>query len=66
MTGAYLRVKRHNDWKNIEIEYLTKEELVKVLEKKDTLELIEWIAFLCNQLAPIAAYVDKGTDDANN
>ena len=43
MTGAYVRVKRKEKWDNIEIEYLTDEELEGLLTEKDSKK---WAIFL--------------------
>ena len=43
MTGAYVRIKREGKWDNIEIEYLTDEELEKFLTEKDSKK---WAIFL--------------------
>jgi len=43
MTGAYVRIKRGEKWDNIEIEYLTDEELEEFLTEKDSKK---WAIFL--------------------
>ena len=46
MTGIYLRVYRKNKWRNVEIEYLTDEEIENIFNKKTKHELIEWVKSL--------------------
>jgi hypothetical protein len=59
MTGAYLRVNRNDKWENIEIEYLTDEEIDEVFGKAENEEMRRWIKFLVNQLYSIATFIDK-------
>lgn len=64
MTGAYLRVKRNDKYENVEIEYLTYEEIVEVFEKAEKEELLNWLGFLIHQLYPLAKLIDR--DHAND
>lgn len=59
MTGAYLRVKRNDKYENVEIEYLTDEEIDKIFGKAENEEMRRWIKFLVNQLYSIATFIDK-------
>jgi hypothetical protein len=59
MTGAYLRVKRNDKYENVEIEYLTNEEIDEVFGKAENEEMRRWIKFLVNQLYSIATFIDK-------
>lgn len=63
MTGAYLRVNRNDKWENIEIEYLTNEEIDEIFSDKDTKEILGWMKFLVTQLRPVAEFVDKEHQD---
>lgn len=47
MTGAFFRIKRGDEWENVEIENLTESELVMVLADKDQRYLISAISLLC-------------------
>lgn len=49
MTGAYLRVERNGEWKNIEVEHLTDKEREKIL--KDDKRLVNWLHIVCNRLS---------------
>lgn len=53
MTGAYFRVKRGDQWENVEIEHLTDEELVMVFAEKDQRYLISAISLLCKTIAHV-------------
>lgn len=59
MTGAYLRVERDGEWKNIEIEYLNRDEITEIFMKKDKEETINWLAWLAAELRLVAEYADK-------
>lgn len=59
MTEVYLRVKRNGKYENVEIEYLTDEEIDEVFGKAENEELRIWIKFLINQLYSIATFIDK-------
>ena len=59
MTGAYLRVKRNDKYENVEIEYMTNEEIDEVFGKAENEELLRWLKFLVNQLYSIATFIDK-------
>ena len=48
MTGAYLRVKRNNEWKVIEVEHLTNKERELIL--KNDPRLINWLHLVCKTL----------------
>jgi hypothetical protein len=47
MSGAYLRVLRHNKWENVEVEHLTKQELIDKFSQRPAEELVNWISMLC-------------------
>lgn len=66
MTGAYLRVKRNGKYKNVEIEYLTEDELKELFLDRDKEELVKWISFLVNTIHPIAEFLKKDNDAFNN
>jgi hypothetical protein len=53
MTGAYIRVKRNNDWVNVEIEHLTETELMEQFSDKPADELVKWINMLCAHIQKI-------------
>lgn len=53
MTGAFFRIKRGDQWENVEIENLTETELVSVLADKDQRYLISAISLLCKTIAHI-------------
>lgn len=50
MTGAYLRVQRDGQWVNVEIEYLTREELREQMLPRDQEGLLRWIEMLCTTI----------------
>lgn len=50
MTGAYLRIKRDGEVKNIEVEYLTDEEREQKLGNRTPEELVRWINLLCKTI----------------
>lgn len=50
MTGIYYRVKRDDKWCNVEIEHLSKEELVDLFKDADNDLLIRIIDALCGNL----------------
>ena len=50
MTGAYLRVKRNDRFENIEVEYLTKDELNHMFLSRPQEELVNWLALVCSKL----------------
>lgn len=50
MTGAYLRVKRGDEWENIEVEHLTEAELEEKFLHRTPEELVNWMKMLCKQL----------------
>lgn len=45
MTGAYVRVERDGKFENIEVEYLTEEELELFFKDKDKEEILNWFYF---------------------
>lgn len=47
MTSAYLRVKRGDKFRNIEVEYLTNEEREEIFKDSEREELIEWLNLVC-------------------
>jgi len=69
MTGTFLRVKREDKWENIEIEYLTPDEIQSIFLNKESEELVSWLTHLVAQLRPIAEIIDdmaKEDMDANS
>jgi len=53
MTGAYLRAKRGDKFENIEVEYLTEEELKEKFLHRSPEELVNWMSMLCGYLRRI-------------
>ena len=53
MTGAYLRIKRNDEWVNVEIEHLSETELMEQLSDKPADELVRWINMLCAHIQKI-------------
>lgn len=49
MTGAYVRILREKVWQNVEIEYLSDNERMKLFKEADSEELLKWLNFMCNQ-----------------
>lgn len=66
MTGMYLRVKRENKYENVEIEYLTPNELDELFKDKDSTELIKWISALASIIQDIAETIYKEENNAIN
>lgn len=58
MTGAFLRVFRDNQWKNIEVEYLTKDEMTDIFSERDPLELINWMELLADTVVSCESILD--------
>ena len=59
MTGAYLRVKRGEEWKTIEVEYLTDDEREELLSKDD--RLIHWLHLVCSNLVIVEKALNRLT-----
>lgn len=62
MTGAYLRVKRGDKWKNIEVENLTDDEIREKFATREPQELINWMIMLCQkirQVEPVLKQLEK-------
>lgn len=62
MTGAYLRVKRNDTWENLEVEFLTEEELDAAFIDREPAALVSWIKMLCGHLrvlAPLMAELER-------
>ena len=59
MTGAYLRVKRGEQWENIEVEHLTDSERQEVLGGRPPYELVQWLNMACKKLAEIQPLLDE-------
>lgn len=57
MTGAYLRVKRNDEWQNIEVEYLTDSERKELFENRSVEELMRWLNLTCHQLVEIESFM---------
>lgn len=53
MTGAYLRAKRDEGWKPIEVEHLTAEERREHLMSRDPAEVMRWMDLLCEKLVEV-------------
>lgn len=66
MTGMYLRVKRENSYENIEIEYLTPDELNELFKDKEPTELIRWIIALSSVIRNIDEVIYKEENNATN
>ena len=66
MTGMYLRVKRENSYENIEIEYLTHDELNELFKDKEPTELIRWIIALSSVIRNAAGVIYKEENNATN
>jgi hypothetical protein len=45
-TGAYLRIERNGKWQNIEVEYLTPDEMMAMFIGRSDEELIRWMDIL--------------------
>jgi hypothetical protein len=50
MTGAYLRVKRGDEWMPVEVEHLTDAELDEKFLHRTPEELVNWMKMLCKHL----------------
>jgi hypothetical protein len=50
MTGAYVRVKRGDKFKNVEVENLTEEELTAKFSEATQEEMLSWIKMFCEVL----------------
>ena len=50
MTGAFLRVEREGKWENIEVEYLTEDELNEIIGSRSKAEIIDWLSLTCSML----------------
>jgi len=61
MTGAFLRVKRNDEWKPIEVEHLTTEERETLL--KDDERLMQWLHIVCDKLAECEVLLQSLVDD---
>lgn len=62
MTGAFLRVKRDDKWENLEVEFLTDEELDAAFLDRTPAALVSWIKMLCGHLrhlAPLMAELER-------
>lgn len=62
MTGAYLRVKRGDEFLPIEVEFLTDEELDAAFLDRTPEALVSWIKMLCGHLrnlAPLMAELER-------
>jgi len=53
MTGAWLRVERNGKWENIEVEYLTEEELDEIIGSRSSCEIMDWLKMTCKMLRTI-------------
>jgi hypothetical protein len=58
MTGTFLRVRREDKWENVEIEYLTSDEIESLFLDREPKELVNWLTHLIAQLRPIAEHID--------
>ncbi|KKN39828.1 hypothetical protein LCGC14_0739400 [marine sediment metagenome] len=59
MTGAYLRVKREQTWKAIEVEYLTDEERSTFFLDRSPEELVRWLNLVCKAVKGKEARTDE-------
>lgn len=62
MTGAFLRVKRSDEYLPVEVEFLTDEELDAAFLKRTPEALVSWIKMLCGHLrhlAPLMAELER-------
>jgi len=53
MTGVYIRVKRNDEWVNVEIEHMTETELMAQFSDKPADELVKLINVLCAHIQKI-------------
>lgn len=58
MTGAFLRAKRNGRWENVEVEYLTDEELRDKFLHRPAEELVNWMSMLCAKIRQIEPVFD--------
>lgn len=58
MTGAYLRAQRNGHWTNVEVEYLTDEELRDKFLHRPAEEIVNWMAMLCEKIRQIEPVFD--------
>jgi|688.fasta_scaffold605544_2 hypothetical protein len=63
MTGAYLRALRNGKWDNIEVEYLTEEELKSKFLTRPPEELVNWMSMLCAKLREIEPILNDLVED---
>lgn len=54
MTGAFLRVKRGDEYVPVEVEFLTDEELDAAFLTRTPEALVSWIKMLCGHIRSIA------------
>ena len=66
MTGIFLRVKRDGKFQNLEVEYLTLEELQHVFRDRPTDELINWIAALTSTIREVESLFEKDPNESSN
>lgn len=59
MTGAFLRVKRGEEYLPIEVEFLTDEELDAAFLTRTPEALVSWIKMLCGHLRNIAPLLEE-------
>jgi hypothetical protein len=62
MTGAYVRVERDGEWKNVEVEHLTEEELKEKFLTRSPEELVSWLNMTCSflrRLQPLLADLER-------
>lgn len=62
MTGAFLRVKRGDEYLPVEVEFLTDEELDAAFLARPPEALVSWIKMLCGHLrniAPLLAELER-------
>jgi hypothetical protein len=50
MTGMFLKVKRADTWVNLEVEFLTPDEIKETFERRGVPELVRWISGLCDTI----------------
>ncbi len=49
-TGIFLRVKRDDEWENLDLSELSEDEVAQLMERKDAPELRRWVSVLARIL----------------
>lgn len=63
MTGAYLRVKRDDGWKPIEVEHLTSEERIEQFSPRSIPEILRWMDMLCEKIVETEELLNQLVED---